>query len=182
MWKQTQNPKYEVNEDGVVRTISTGHIKAQKIDRYGYAVVCLSVSREKREYATVHRLVAKAFIPNPNNYPQVNHKDENKLNNNVENLEWCTAKYNSHYGTARARSDQGRRKPIVALKDGKVYKRFNSTKEAADALGIDKATIRGVLKGRKWQHTAAGYGWAYANESEVLPLSPYSLKAVQERA
>ena len=164
MWKQTQiNPKYEVNENGEVRTIATGHIKSQKTDRYGYKVVCLSETKTQRKYVTVHRLVAQAFIPNPDNLPQVNHKDENKTNNHVSNLEWCDAYYNSHYGTGRERSDKGRCKPIVALKDGQVVKRYASTKEAAEELGINKATIRGVLKNKKWQHTAAGYEWKYAN-------------------
>lgn len=163
MWKQTQiNPRYEVNELGEVRTISSGHIKAQKTDRYGYKVVCLSEGRDKRKYATVHRLVAQAFIPNPHGYPQVNHKDENKANNCVENLEWCDAHYNSHYGTGRQRSDDGRCKPVVALKDGKVVARYRSTKDAAEALGLNKSTIRGVLKQRRWQHTAGGFEWKYA--------------------
>lgn len=60
----------------------------------GYLVVCLN-----HKMKLVHRLVAESFIPNPDNLPQVNHKDENKLNNSVENLEWCDAKYNTNYGT-----------------------------------------------------------------------------------
>lgn len=172
MWKQTQNPKYEVSDNGEVRTVSTGHIKSQKIDRYGYAVVCLSESRNVRKYRTVHRLVAEAFIPNPDNLPQVNHKDENKLNNNISNLERCDAYYNSHYGTGRERSDAGRCKPVVALKNGEIVKWYPSTKAAAEDLGINKSTIRGVLKNRKWQHTAAGYSWAYADGRQVMPVSP----------
>lgn len=162
MWKTvSSNPRYEVSDKGEVRTIATGRIKAYKVDRYGYAVVCLAEDG-KRTYPTIHRLVAEAFIPNPDGLPQVNHKDENKLNNSVENLEWCTAYYNSHYGTGRERSDRGRCKPIVAMKDGKVVKEYPSTIAAATELGLNKSTIRGVLKCRKWQHTAGGYEWRYA--------------------
>jgi hypothetical protein len=68
----------------------------------GYLQVTLTVNN-KRKYINVHRLVAQAFIPNPNNLPQVNHKDENKQNNYVENLEWCSAKYNCNYGSRNKR-------------------------------------------------------------------------------
>ena len=160
MWKQTQiNPKYEVSDDGQVRTIATGHIKSQKTDRYGYKVVCLSVNRDTRKYVTVHRLVALAFIPNPNGYPQVNHKDEDKTNNRVENLEWCDAKYNSHYGTGRERSDKKRCKPVVLTDNNGNTITYPSVKAAAVALGVDKACISGAITGR--QKTCKGFTVAY---------------------
>lgn len=68
----------------------------------GYYEVTLT-HNHKRRFCKVHRLVAQAFIPNPNNFPQVNHKDENKLNNCVENIEWCDAKYNCNYGTRNSK-------------------------------------------------------------------------------
>ena len=159
MWKTVaRNPKYEVSDSGEVRTKLTGRVKAVKIDRYGYPTVCLS-DGSKRSYPTVHRLVAEAFIPNPEGLPQVNHKDENKQNNRAENLEWCTAMYNSHYGTGRERSDKGRCRPIIAKRGGEEL-RFTSTVEASRSLGVSRSTIRGALKGR--QHTSCGYEWRYA--------------------
>lgn len=74
----------------------------KQYNKNGYLQVTLT-HNNKRKYFGVHRLVANAFIPNLNNYPQVNHKDENTLNNCVDNLEWCTAKYNCNYGTRNSR-------------------------------------------------------------------------------
>lgn len=79
--------------------------KGQILKQYnkrGYLQVTLTVSN-KRKYFNVHRLVAQAFIPNPNNLPQVNHRDENPKNNCVNNLEWCSAKYNANYGTRNSK-------------------------------------------------------------------------------
>lgn len=73
-------------------------------------------SNGQRYKKTIHRLVAEAFIPNPNNYPCINHKDENKENNNVSNLEWCTYKYNSNYGTCRKRAIEKIKKYYSKLK------------------------------------------------------------------
>ena len=93
---------YEVSDDGLVRNVKTKRILKEDIkkkrSRYSYALVYL-YNHGKRRITSVHRLVAEAFIPNPQNLPQINHKDENSLNNKVENLEWCTAKYNINYGT-----------------------------------------------------------------------------------
>ena len=69
--------------------------------KYKRVNLCINGVGHKK---TIHRLVAEAFIPNPNNYPCINHKDENKENNNANNLEWCTYKYNSNYGTCRERT------------------------------------------------------------------------------
>lgn len=69
------------------------------LDKNGYQHITLK--RGKELSCKVHRLVARAFIPNPNNLPQVNHKDEDKTNNRVENLEWCTANYNTSYNNGR---------------------------------------------------------------------------------
>lgn len=83
------------------RTVK-GQLLSPAKTRDGYLKVSLS-KNHKRYYFKVHRLVAITFIPNPNNYPCVNHIDENKLNNKIDNLEWCTIKYNCNYGTRNKR-------------------------------------------------------------------------------
>lgn len=90
------DPRYSVSTIGRIKNNSTGHIKAVRTHN-GYSVVYLN-----KRYR-IHRLVAEAFIPNPNNYPIINHKNEKKGDNRVENLEWCTHQYNCAYGTRNER-------------------------------------------------------------------------------
>ena len=98
---------YQVSNKGRIRRKKDNFVYKPRTFTNGYKSVLLykdgKWSRTGGKSELVHRLVALAFIPNPNNYPQVNHKDENKSNNFVDNLEWCTRKYNNNYGTAKAR-------------------------------------------------------------------------------
>lgn len=100
-WKLIQeiNNLYAISSQGRIMSMRDGHIMKTVI-RSGYENAILSDKNDKQKGFLVHRLVAKAFIPNPNNYPIVNHKDENPLNNTVNNLEWCTQKYNCIYNNA----------------------------------------------------------------------------------
>ncbi len=97
--------KYQVSNTGRVRSLNyngTGKTKVMKpsTNKLGYKRINLCKDGKKKKYS-VHRLVALTFIPNPNNYPIINHKDENPSNNYYKNLEWCTYEYNNNYGTKR---------------------------------------------------------------------------------
>lgn len=111
----------------------------------------------KRERFLIHRLVANAFIKNNNNYSIINHKDENILNNNIENLEWCTQKYNCNYGNR----NQKLSKPVICVELNKIY---NSIKQASNELNIQPAHISGCCAKRKHYNTAGGYHWQYIKE------------------
>ncbi|MCC8036538.1 MAG: HNH endonuclease [Bacteroidales bacterium] len=115
----------------------------------------------------IHRLVAQAFLPNPSHLPQINHKDENKTNNAVENLEWCDCRYNVNYGSAKARISQSHKelkknsRPVVQIKDGETIATFGNCAIAGRETGIDASAITKVCLGRKRFKTAGGYVWRF---------------------
>ena len=126
----------------------------------GYLFVGLHKDRQQR-HRYIHRIVAEAFIDNPDGLPQVNHKDENKANNSVDNLEWCTNEYNENYGTGNLRSAKARSKAVVQYdRDGNIIKVWDGMSEAAKALGKRNNHIHECCKGKI--KTAHGYVWRYA--------------------
>ena len=111
----------------------------------------------------IHKLIAEAFIPNPNNYPEVNHKDENKLNNSIDNLEWCTIAYNNSYGS---RTQKTRKRVYQCDLNGNVIKLWNGIRVASRGLNIPSQQISQCCNQKKYRKSAGGYIWKY--ESEVI--------------
>lgn len=111
----------------------------------------------------VHRLVALAFIPNPDNLPEVNHKDENKENNCAANLEWCDHSYNNSYGTKPIKNGISHSKKVEQYSmDGILLKTFNSQTEAARETNSTQGGISDCCRGKIKSHN--GFVWKYGNK------------------
>lgn len=159
VWKDIDGYEgYQVSNLGRVRSFKNGKVRILKpsSDKCGYLIVNLCKNSSSKS-CRVHRLVAQAFIPNPNNLPQVNHKDENPSNNIVSNLEWCDAKYNINYGTRNEKTS----KVVIQIDKNTnvVINIFPSTREAERQTGYGHGYICDCCKGK--YKTAYGYKWKY---------------------
>ena len=131
------------------------------LNRNGYYIVHLWKDG-KSINKTVHRLVANAFIPNENKLPLINHKDENKKNNCVDNLEWCTYKYNSNYGERNKKLSKIMKtkncKKIIAYdyKTNEIYNEYPSISECARELNISKSDISHILNNNHYAKSRKG--------------------------
>ena len=178
--------KYQVSNTGQVRSLNYGgagktKILKQNINRRGYCSVPLSKNGKCKKYS-VHRLVAQAFIPNPNNYPVVNHKDENPANNAVWNLEYCTQQYNCNYGTRNERVSKAKKgeknywygkkgkdspntKPVLMFtKNNEFLRRFDSVADANEYLDKPRANTNIYLCAEGISKTAYNYIWIYEKD------------------
>ena len=158
---------YEVSNYGRVRSFkwsSNGKILSPGKDGSGYLFVTLCKDG-KTKLRKMHRLVAEAFIPNPSNFPQVNHMDECKENNYFGNLEWCTHKYNLSYGTRTRRIAENNSKPVVQLdKKGNFISEFESLREASRRTGIADGSICRCCNHKPGRYSAGGFIWIYKDE------------------
>ena len=161
--------RYQVSNTGKVKSLNyrrtgkEGILKAGKND-CGYLFVELCKDG-KGKPCRINRLVAMAFIPNPDNLPEVNHKNEDKTDNRVENLEWCSRLYNIHYGTGRKRLVEKLNKPVFSVdKESGLIMFWESAKEAERCTGINNSNIIACCKGKV--KSAGGHIWFYADDNE----------------
>ena len=161
IWKPIKDyENYYVSTLGRVKSTkqwngSCERILKQGISNKGYSVVALCKNGKPKSF-NVHRLVANAFIPNPNNFDQINHINENKTDNRVENLEWCTSSYNMAYGTRLSKQIKKCSKPVLCVETNIIYP---SAADAARKLSLNQGNISNCCLGKN--KTCAGFHWYY---------------------
>lgn len=149
-----------------------GQIIKQRSDRYGYMKVQFSVGG-KTITKRVHRIIAECFLQNPNNYREINHRDNNPLNNTLSNLEWCTHEYNIEY---REKYGKALSRPVYAVNLKTLgVSWFKSQMEASRELGINQAHIGKVVKGER--RTAKGY-WFTEDKNRAIKITKSELYEV----
>lgn len=157
---------YKISSDGKV--YSNKGIRSTYITRHGYESVGLCLHGKQKNFL-VHRLVAMAFIPNPQpqKHPFINHIDGNKRNNNIENLEWCDSSYNMRHAIAHGLSKVRSKRVIQYTLGGEKIKVWNSIKEACDE--IKACCIGNISKACQGKRkNAGGYIWKYADDDGVF--------------
>lgn len=163
---------YQVSNMGNVKSLYYNKLLTICKQNNGYTYVCLW-KHSKETKGLIHRLVAEAFLPNPDNLPQVNHINEDKTDNKVENLEWCDAKYNSNYGTRKQRISKNKiginnplsKQVLQYSKDGEFIKEWVCAYEVQRELKISQSHISKCCRGT--QKTSGGYIWKYKDINEL---------------
>lgn len=169
------HPRYTVTEEGDVYTIVNGQRYKMSVNyKKAYPSVNITLNNKRKGYV-VHRIVAIAFIPNPENKPCVNHIDGNKLNCHVSNLEWVTYKENSehakrtglhkpHWGKESGNKHPAIKAIIQYTKDGVYVAEYESQNEASRITGVGTSPISSVLTNRK--RTGGGFIWRFKNKAD----------------
>lgn len=179
IWKDIEGYEglYQVSNLGRVKSLGNGNSNKsknktlkQQLSHKGYPMIGLCKNGKPKRFS-VHRLVAEAFLPNPNNYDQVNHKDENKTNNCISNLEWCTPQYNVNYGT---RTDKTSKSVLQFSLNGDFIRKWKSIRGIEQEEGFNNANIQKCCNNK--YKTAYGYKWGYEEDYEQIPFKVFDLK------
>jgi hypothetical protein len=166
---------YAITSCGKVWSYKRKKFLSHRLDKDGYPRVTLHKDGKLKTFF-IHRLVAMAYIPNPNNLPEVNHKDEIKTHDWVNNLEWCDKKYNANYGTRNKRISDSAAASDSAKKRKKIYcielgQTFRSAYDAEKTLGVNQATISKCCNGKRdsaGKHPVTGekLHWRFVEECD----------------
>ena len=160
MYKQIENLDYEINSEGIVRRISTKRIKKSFKRPDGYIGIQLYITKEKVKNYQLHRLIANAFIPNPDNKLYVNHIDSNRENNSLNNLEWVTFEENVRHGYESGyASNKGSNNGFSVLTEEQVLemrrKRENNKltyQQLATQYNVSYGCVAGIIQRKNWKH------------------------------
>lgn len=163
-WRTTvECNNYEVNRKGEIRHKKRQKILSPRKNSGGYGYVCFIIDGQRKNFA-IHRIVANAFIPNPNGYTEVNHKDFNRLNNCVENLEWVSSSQNKHHAYTEIKNHIVRGKRVNQYDlNGNFLKTFNTVSDAAKEVGCVVSAISNCCLGRT--KTSMGFQWRFVEGS-----------------
>lgn len=164
-------PSYRVTKSGKVYSYRQGNTLkplSSVLDSSGYPIVKLYDNNSKPRTIAVHRIIADTFISNPDNLECINHKDENKQNNSIENLEWCTKAYNNCYGDKaikiglKLRESNPLKRAVNKIENGVVIATYSSVREAARELGSVRRDAN-IINGIRTHQKRYGYYWEYAD-------------------
>ena len=150
---------YEVSNLGKVRNIKSGRVLKPFLTKNGYLMHLLyENNKHKQKHLYLHRIIATAFIDNPGKKPQINHIDENKLNNDLSNLEWCTERENAIHGTRTKRVAEKLSKKVIQLDlNDNILNVFKSMRQAERETGIDATSISACCNGKR--KSAGRFKW-----------------------
>lgn len=152
---------YRISKSGEALNAKTGCILHGNVNSHGYRVISLTKHGKKKD-VKLHRLLALAFIENPNDFDCINHKDGDKLNNSLENLEWCSKGYNNFHARTVLNVSTDAKPVIQSTMDGKFVACWANIATAAKTIGVSAPCITDCCDGRARQ--AAGYVWSFAGE------------------
>ena len=163
IWKDIKGYEglYQISTNGDIKRVwkSKETICKPSLDSNGYKQITLTKNKKRKSYK-IHKLVAITFINNKNNYKEINHKDENKLNNNVNNLEWCTRKYNCNYGNRNYKCTRHRIHKVGQYDlQNNLINTYSSLQDAERITGIKYQNISSCCRNIK--KSSGGYIWKY---------------------